>query len=293
MSKREENRIVRRRLRNAYASSIISISLVLLLVGVAALLIVNARAVSDYFKENMQLSVLLRQDATEEQAAAYQKSVETLPYIRATHLVTREEGTAELEKMLGQDFLSVFETSPVPLSLDVTLRADYVSPDSIAVVRRALSASPVVEEVEWQQSLVEALTQNLAKISLILGVFILLMLFISFVLINNTVRLSVFSRRFTIHTMQLVGATRSFIRKPFVSGAVLQGLLSSLLALLFLAGALALLRNGFPQLFAVIRPESLMLVAGVVVVSGVLICVVSTWMVVGRLISLNKDELYY
>lgn len=293
MSRREENRIVRRRLRNAYASSIISISMVLLLVGVAALLIVNAKAVSDYFKENMQLSVLLRTDATEEQAAAYQKSVETLPYIRSTHLVTREEGTRELEQMLGEDFLSVFESSPVPLSLDVTVRADYVEPDSIAVVRRALGASPIVEEVQWQQSLVEALTQNLAKISLVLGVFIVLMLFISFVLINNTVRLSVFSRRFTIHTMQLVGATRGFIRKPFVLGAVLQGLLSSLLALAFLAGALWLLHNGFPQLFAVIRTESLLLVAGVVVAAGVLICVASTWMVVGRLISLNKDELYY
>ncbi|MBO4455949.1 MAG: permease-like cell division protein FtsX, partial [Bacteroidales bacterium] len=207
-------------MRNAYASSILSISLVLLLVGVAALLLVNARAVSDYFKENLQLSVLLRTDATDEEALAYQKSIDTLPFIKGTHLVTREEGAEELSKMLGEDFLSVFETSPVPVSLEVTLQADYVSPDSIAVVRRALSKSDVVDEVEWQQSLVEALNNNLAKISLVLGVFILLMLFISFVLINNTVRLSVFSRRFTIHTMQLVGATKGFIRRPFVLGAV-------------------------------------------------------------------------
>ena len=293
MGKKEENKLVRRRLRNAYASSIISISMVLLLVGVAALLIVNARAVSDYFKENLQLSVLLRTDATDEEALAYQKSVDAMPFIKGTHLVTREEGTQELAKMLGEDFLSVFETSPVPVSLEVKLQADYVSPDSIAVVRNALSKSDVVDEVEWQQSLVEALNNNLAKISLVLGVFILLMLFISFVLINNTVRLSVFSRRFTIHTMQLVGATKGFIRRPFILGAVLQGLLASLLALLALAGALALLRSGFPQLFASIQIESLLIAAGVVVVSGVLICVVSTWLVVGRLIILNKDELYY
>lgn len=293
MSKKEESKTIRRRLRNAYASSIISISLVLLLVGVATLLIVNAKAVSDYFRENMQLSVLLVPEATDDEAAAYQKSVETLPYIKGTHLVTREEGTAGLEKMLGADFLSVFESTPVPLSLEITLMADYVHPDSVSIVRRVLMASPVVQEVEWQQSLVEALNDNLAKISLILGIFILLLLFISFVLINNTVRLNVFSRRFTVHTMQLVGATRGFIRKPFVRGALWQGLISSLLALAALAVALYLLKLEFPQMFAVLQPSSLLVVAGVVIVSGVLICVVSTSLVVGRLVTFNKDELYY
>lgn len=292
MSK-EENKIIRRRLRNAYASSIISISLVLLLIGVAALLIVNARSVSDYFKENLQLSVILKQDASDEEALAYQKSVDTMPFIKGSRLVSREEGTAELSKMLGDDFLSVFETSPVPVSLEITLRGDYVSPDSVAFVRRALSASPVVEEVDYQQSLVEALSSNLAKISLILGVFILLMLFISFVLINNTVRLNVFARRFTIHTMQLVGATRRFIRRPFMNGALVQGLISSVLALAVLAGVLALLRRSFPQLFGVFDIKSLLIVAGVVVACGVLICMLSTYFVVNKLVSLDKDKLYY
>ena len=218
MSK-EENKIIRRRLRNAYASSIISISMVLLLIGVAALLIVNARSVSDYFKENMQLSVLLKQDTTEEQALSYQKSVETMPFIKSTHLVTREEGTAELEEMLGKDFLSVFETSPVPLSLDISLHADYVSADSVAFVRRALGASPLVEEVEYQQTLVETLNENLAKISMVLGIFILLMLFISFVLINNTVRLNVFSHRFTVSTASASTEDRSpCATAPFMNG---------------------------------------------------------------------------
>ncbi len=292
MSK-EENKIIRRRLRNAYASSIISISMVLLLIGVAALLIVNARSVSDYFKENMQLSVLLRQDVTEDQAREYGKSVEALPFIKSTHLVTREEGAAELEEMLGKDFLSVFETSPVPLSIDISLKADYVSADSVAIVRKVLEASPLVEEVEYQQTLVETLNENLAKISVVLSVFILLMLFISFVLINNTVRLNVFSRRFTIHTMQLVGATRAFIRRPFMKGAVVQGLLSAAFALAVLYGVLALLRKSFPQLFMVFDTRSMMLVAGVVVVSGVLICMLSTFFVVNKLVSLDKDHLYY
>ncbi|MBQ6556262.1 MAG: permease-like cell division protein FtsX [Bacteroidales bacterium] len=290
---KEENKIIRRRLRNAYASSIISISLVLLLIGIAALLIVNARSVSDYFKENMQLSVILKPDVSDEDALSYQKSVETLPFIKGTRLVTREEGAAELAGMLGDDFLSVFETSPVPVSLEITLQADYVAPDSVAFVRRTLSASDKVEEVEYQQSLVETLNANLAKISLVLGVFILLMLFISFVLINNTVRLGVFSRRFTVHTMQLVGATRRFIRKPFMNGALLQGLVSSVLALVALAGVLALLRRSFPQMFAVIELRSLLIVAGTVIVCGVAICLLSTYLVVNKLVSLDKDRLYY
>lgn len=290
---KEENKIIRRRLRNAYASSIISISMVLLLIGVAALLIVNARSVSDYFKENMQLSVILRQDASDEEALAYQKSIGTLPFIKDTHLVTREEGEAELAQMLGEDFLSVFAESPVPLSLEITLQAGYVSPDSVAFVRRALSASPVVDEVEYQQTLVQALNENLTKISLVLGVFILLMLFISFVLINNTVRINVFSRRFTIHTMQLVGATRRFIRRPFMKGALMQGLVSSALALAVLAGVLAVLRSSFGQLFSVFETRSLLIVAATVVVCGVLICLVSTYFVVNKLVSLGKDQLYY
>ena len=290
---KEENKIIRRRLRNAYASSIISISLVLLLIGIAALLIVNARSVSDYFKENMQLSVILKPDVSDEDALSYQKSVETLPFIKGTRLVTREEGAAELAGMLGDDFLSVFETSPVPVSLEITLQADYVAPDSVAFVRRTLSASDKVEEVEYQQSLVETLNANLAKISLVLGIFILLMLFISFVLINNTVRLGVFSRRFTVHTMQLVGATRRFIRKPFMNGALLQGLVSSVLALVALAGVLALLRRSFPQMFAVIELRSLLIVAGTVIVCGVAICLLSTYLVVNKLVSLDKDRLYY
>ena len=290
---KEENKIIRRRLRNAYASSIISISLVLLLIGIAALLIVNARSVSDYFKENMQLSVILKPDVSDEDALSYQKSVETLPFIKGTRLVTREEGAAELAGMLGDDFLSVFETSPVPVSLEITLQADYGAPDSVAFVRRTLSASDNVEEVEYQQSLVETLNANLAKISLVLGVFILLMLFISFVLINNTVRLGVFSRRFTVHTMQLVGATRRFIRKPFMNGALLQGLVSSVLALVALAGVLALLRRSFPQMFAVIELRSLLIVAGTVIVCGVAICLLSTYLVVNKLVSLDKDRLYY
>lgn len=289
----QERNIIRRRIANAYLSSVISISLVLMLIGIAALLIVNARSVSDYFKESLQVSVLMKQEVSEKQAEEYRKAISGLPFVRTTRLVSKEEGTEELKQMLGEDFLSVFESSPVPLSIDVSLRAEYVSPDSLEIVKSKLSAYKIVDEIECQQSLVEALNANLAKISLVLGIFILLMLFVSFVLINNTVRLSVFSRRFTIHTMQLVGATRSFIRKPFLVSAVWQGLVAAVIAVAALAAMLLAVKRSFEALFTIFRLQHMLVVAGVVVVCGVLICVLSTYFVVNKLVGLTRNDLYY
>lgn len=290
---RPEKKLLRKRIVHAYLSSVISISLVLLLTGIAALLVLNAHGVTKYLKENMRISVLLRDDATEGQASEWAAAQEALPYVRSTRVITREEGAEELKAMLGEDFLDVFETSPVPLSVDVTLTADYVQKDSLALVTKALAASPLVDEVETQQTVVEALTSNLARISIVLGVFILLLLFISFVLINNTVRVSVFARRFTIHTMKLVGATRGFIRAPFVRAAVLQGLVSSVLAVGMLWALLEALRRSFPELLAIVDLQQLLIVCGIVVACGILLCVISTWMVVNRLVAAPKDDLYY
>ena len=274
-------------------STVISISLVLLLVGVASLLLLNAGSISDYFKENIQISVLLKDDVSDEEAREYQAGLEQMGFIRGTRFVSREEGAEEMKAMLGEDFLSAFETSPIPPSVDITLEAEYVSPDSLDVVKSFLEDSPVVDEVSYQQSLIEALNANLGKLALLLGIFIALLLFISFVLINNTVRLSVFSRRFTIHTMKLVGATKSFIRSPFIVQAVFQGIFSALVASVMLVAMLFVVRREFAQLFEVFRLPLLLAVLGVVVVVGVALCVVSTCFVVNRLVSLSKDELYY
>lgn len=287
-----ENKLIRRRLVGAWLSTVISISLVLLLVGVAALLAVNARSVSDYFKENMQVSVLMKQEVDDEEAMEYVSELDAMPFIKSSKFVSREQGTKEMAELLGQDFLDVFETAPIPVSVEVTLKADYVSTDSLEVVKRAIGRSGIVDEVVYQQSLVEKLNTNLKKISVVLGVFIALLLFISFVLINNTVRLNVFSRRFTIHTMKLVGATKAFIRAPFMVQAVFQGLFSALLATVMLVGILFFVRSEFAQLFEVFRLDLLLVVIGVVIVSGIVICTVSTALVVGRLVSLSKDELY-
>ena len=274
-----ENRIIGRRIANAYLSSVISISLVLLLVGVASLLLVNAGSVSDYFKENMQVSVLLDTDVSEPEALEFRKELESMPFIRNSAYVSKEQGADEMRSLLGDDFLDVFETSPIPASIDVTLMAE--------------EGFPLVDEVVYQRSLVDALNANLSRISLVIGIFIGLLLFISFVLINNTVRLNVYARRFTIHTMRLVGATRSFIRGPFMVQAVFQGLFAAFVAIIMLLAILFFIRNEFAQLFGIFRLDLLLTVMGIVIAAGLVICVTSTYFVVNKLVSLKKDELYF
>ena len=288
-----ENKLMRRRMVNAYLSSVISISMVLLLVGIASMILVNTDSVSDYFKENMKVSVLMLPEVSEEQALDYKETVASKPFIHTAEFVSRRQGEEEMKQMLGEDFLSVFETSPIPVSIDITLVADYVVEDSLEVVKNILSESALVDEVVYQKSLVEDLNANLGKISAIIGVFIILLLFISFVLISNTVRLNVYARRFTIHTMKLVGATRSFIRGPFLARAAFFGVLSALIAIMIIIGMLFVIKTGFVSLFELFDLRLLLLAIGIVLVSGVVICVVSSYFVVNKLLSLDKSELYY
>ena len=291
--RKNENKLMRRRLVNAYLSSVVSISLVLLLVGVAAMLLVNTCSVSEFFKENLQVSVMMKQEVSDEEAAVFKNEIDSMRFVRNAELITKARGEKEMAEMLGTDFLSVFETSPIPVSIVVTLDADYVSRDSLKIVEKAMMKSPMVDEVVYQKSLVDALNSNLNRISMVLGVFIALMLFISFVLINNTMRLNVFARRFTVHTMKLVGATRAFIRGPFLLRAAFLGLFASVIALVMLTGLLFVIRAEFAQLFEIFTLPRLLIVMGVVVASGLIICVISTWFVVNKLVSLDKDELYY
>ena len=288
-----DNKMMRRRLANAYLSSVISISLVLLLVGVAAMLLVNARSVSDYFKENMQVTVMMKQNVSDEAAMDFQAELDGKRFIKNSVFVSKEQGMREMADMLGDDFLDVFETSPIPVSIDLTLKADYVSADSLEVVKNEIAVSSLVDEVVYQKSLVDALNANLSRISAILGIFIALLLFISFVLINNTVRLNVYARRFTIHTMKLVGATRSFIRAPFLVQAAFQGVFAAFVAIIALVVMMYFMRSEFQQLFEIFRLDLLLAVIGIVLASGLAICLISTWFVVNKLVSLKKDELYY
>ena len=292
MGKKEKN-IIARRLVHSYLSSIISISMVLLLVGFFAVLAINAKSVSDYFKENIKISVILDSSVEDIEAHEVEKNIKNLSAVKEVEYISKEQGTKEMKELLGQDFLNVFETNPIPISLEVQLNAEYFEPDSIEVFKNYVAAMPQIDEVLYQNTLIEVINDNIERIGFVLMIFIALLLFISFVLINNTVRLNVYSKRFSIYTMRLVGATKAFIRAPFLLHSVFQGLISALIAVLVLLSVLFIVKEQFAQLFNVFEPRLLLMVLLGVVGLGILICVICTFFVVNRLVSLTNDELYY
>lgn len=290
---RNESNVLNRRLLRSYFSTIISISLVLFFIGMAGLLVLNARSVSNYFKENITVSVVLSVEASEDDASQLSEQISGYPFYKDSRIISKEEGVEQMKQMLGEDFLDVFEVNPIPVSLELQVAADYISTDSLARVEYVLSQYPVVEDVVYQQSMVELLNSNLERIGYVIGCFTLLLMFISTVLINNTIRLNIYAKRFVIHTMRLVGATKFFISRPFLGQAFFQGLIAGLIANVYLLVTLYIIRNEFNQLFTLLEPSALGLLIALVVALGVLICVVSTGFVVRSMISLNKDELYY
>lgn len=290
---RNESNVLNRRLLRSYFSTIISISLVLFFIGMAGLLVLNARSVSNYFKENITVSVVLSVEASEDDASQLSEQISGFPFYKDSRIISKEEGVEQMKQMLGEDFLDVFEVNPIPVSLELQVAADYISTDSLARVEYVLSQYPVVEDVVYQQSMVELLNSNLERVGYVIGCFTLLLMFVSTVLINNTVRLNIYAKRFVIHTMRLVGATKFFISRPFLGQAFFQGLIAGLIANVYLLVTLYIIRNEFNQLFTLLEPSALGLLIALVVALGVLICVVSTGFVVRSMISLNKDELYY
>ena len=292
MGKRENN-IIAKRLVHSYLSSIISIALVLLLVGIFGILAVNAGAVQNYFKENVKISAILKENVPELDAKKLQHSLDLHPAIKSTSYISKEKGTEEMRKLLGDDFLDAFDSNPIPISIEISLKGNYFHPDSIGSVISSLMENKLIEEVAYQESLLEILNRNLEKIAWGFMIFIALRMCISFVLINNTVRLNVYSKRFSIYTMRLVGAKKSFIRAPFLVKSLFQGILSGLLAALALVGIMYLLRNEFVQIFAIFRMELIAAVLAAIVVLGAFICLVCTFFVVNRMVSLTNDELYY
>ncbi len=287
-----DNKILRKRYVRAFLSSVASIALVLFLVGIAATLLVSQKSITGYLKENMQVSVMMKPQVGESAALKCKKTIDGMAFTKSSSYISKEQGAKEMASLLGEDFLDVFETSPIPISVNLTLKADYVTADSLEVVKSRLGALKEVSEVVCQQSLVEALNSNLNKISIFLAALISLLLFISFVLINNTVRLSVHSRRFTIYTMKMVGATKAFICRPFVLESIFQGLFASFLAVIFILCSLVFLKGQFSQLFSVFTIGMLLTVILIVVGAGLLICTLSTVVTVNKLVGLDKAELY-
>lgn len=290
---RKEKNIIYRRLVHSYLSSIISIALVLLLVGMFGMLAVNAGAVQNYFRENVKITAILKENVPDLQAKKLQHTLDVHPAVKRTAFISREQGTEEMKKMLGEDFLQAFEHNPIPASIEINLKGEYFNPDSLRLFSSQLEKDKAVEEVAYERSLMEILNRNLEKIALAFMVLVSLLMFISFVLINNTVRLNVYSKRFSIYTMKLVGAKKSFIRGPFLIKAFFQGILSGLLAALALIGILYMLRDSFAQMFSIFQMELVGAVLVGVVLLGAFICWICTFFVVGRIISFTNNDLYY
>ncbi len=291
--KKKEQKIIFRRLVQSYLSSVISITLVLFLAGLTALLAVNAGSVSDYFRENIKLSLLFEESTTEEHAQVILNEIETQQYCKSVSLISKEQGAKEMEEILGRDFLEVFDINPIPVSIDLFLKAHYLLDDSLLAITNELLLKPEVKEVVYQESLVKTINENMEKAGAVVLIFITLLLFISFALINNTVRINLHSKRFSIYTMKLVGAKRSFIRKPFLIKGLLQGLISGSVAAFLLSGVIYLLKRDLPELFEILNKNLIAMVYGGIIVLGILLCLISTIFIINRLVSMSEDDIYY
>jgi cell division transport system permease protein len=292
MAKREQN-IPLRRLRSSYFSAVISISLVLFLLGVSGILLINAHRLSVYFKENITFTIILDDATNEADAGWVRKQLVVAPYFRETRFITKEQAAEEMKTLLGSDFMEVFDFNPLPLAIEAKLKAEYAVVDSIVKIERNLYTIPHVREITYQRSLIELVNHNIQKISLIMLVFIVLMLFIALVLINNTIRLSVYARRFAINTMRLVGATRWFIVKPFLWRSLLQGVFSGVIAIMLLTGVLYVVQNEFGEITGFIDDVQLLLLFLSVIVMGMFISFVSTFFAANRFVGISADKLYF
>lgn len=285
--------IIRRRLIKSYATSVISIALVLFLLAAAAIFTVNAANIGNYFKENMSFSVFFKQSTSEKEAASFSDRISKRDFVKDCRYISKEEGEKEMETLLGEDFLEVFESSPIPISLELHLNAGVVTRDSLETIKKEMLSDPLVEDVVYQANMVEALNANLKKITEVIAVVAVILLAISFALISNTVRLNIHTRRFTIHTMSLVGAKRSFIARPFVLRAILQGFVAGVLADGVLLLVISRIREKSELLSLVTNPETTCIVLASTILAGILICVISTASVVNKMAYISKDDLYY
>jgi cell division transport system permease protein len=283
-----------RRLRNSYLSSIVSMSLVLFMLGLMAALLLNANRLSRYVKENIGFSVVLNDNATEADIAWIRKQLDVAPYVRETKFISKDDAERELREMLGEDFVAFLGYNPLPVSIEAKLRYQYANNDSIRVIEQELQEFKQVKEVSYQKSLINLVNDNVNKISAILLLFSGLLFIVSLAQINNTMRLSMYSRRFLINTMKLVGATRGFIVRPFMAKSALHGVISAVIAFILLAGLFYLARNEMGAEFVqFVTVETAGILLLFILFLGVMVASLSTFFAVDRFIDMKTDELYY
>ena len=292
MAKKEE-KYNKRRLTTSVLTTVLSITLVLYMLGLVGMIVLNAKKLSDYVKENITLSVIMKDDVSEADIILLRKSIDAEPYRKATKYITKAEAAKELEEDLGEEFTEFLDYNPLLPSIEVNVNAEYANNDSLAVIQNKICDHAGVKEVYYEESLVEQVNKNLSQISMILLGFSIVLILIAIALINNTIRLSVFSKRFLIKSMQLVGATQRFIRRPFLLKGLLHGFIASLLAIGLLIGTMYLFYKNFPELINLSDADLyLILFAGVILV-GFLFTWVSTYFAVRKYLKIKTDNLYF
>lgn len=283
----------KRRMRSSYISVVISMSLVLFMLGLLGLLILNARMLSNYVKEDFAMSLILRPDASEISVRQFQKSLDIAPYVKQTEYISKEEAAEQLAAELNEDFVAYLGFNPLSNAIEVHFKADYTHPDSLAKVEKQLGDVSIIDEVIYDKPLLHLMNDNIQKISLaILGISALLTL-IAFTLINGSIRLTIYSKRFLIKTMQLVGATKSFIRKPFLLRSLRLGLIGALLSILMLYGLLTIAEQQFPELADLKDYEAMAFLGGGLLLLGIFIAYLCTFFAVRKYLNLRTDQLYY
>ena len=278
--------------KTIYVSTVISIALVLLMTGLLGLILVHAKNLSKYVKENIVLNIIVNEGAKEVDVTALQKQLDANPYVLKTQYVSNELAARNLTKDLGEDFVDFLGYNPLLSSIDVYLKADYANNASIQTFTATINKNPLVKEVVYQKSLIDMVNQNIKGIGLVILAFASILLIIAVALINNTIRLAIYSQRFLIKSMQLVGATKNFIRKPFLTYGVLHGLIGGLIAVILLLLTLYFAQQQVPEMIILRDWFEFSLVFTGVIGIGVLISGLSTYFAVSKFLRLKIYDLY-
>ncbi|MGN6180272.1 MAG: cell division protein FtsX [Mucilaginibacter sp.] len=278
--------------KSIYISTVFGIALVLLMVGLLGLILVHANNLQRYVKENIVLNIYVDESAHETDILQLQRDLEGNPMVKQAIYVNKEIAARNLQKDLGEDFVKFLGYNPLSGSLDVYLKADYANNADIDKFKAQLAKNPIVKEVKYQQSLVDMMNQNLTSITLIILAFTAIFVVVSVALINNTIRLAIYSQRFLIKSMQLVGATKGFIRKPFILYGIWHGLLGGLIAIMILIATLYFAYQQVPDLIVLQNYYEFGIVFLVVIGMGLFISGFSTFLAVNKFLRLKIYELY-
>ncbi len=290
---KQEDIIVGRRLKSSYISTVVSITLVLYVLGLLGLIVLHAQKISGHIQENIGFQVILAENAGQPEVMSMQRTIDAMPAVKSSKFISKEEAAEDLMDELGEDFVDFLGYNPLFPSIDVRLRADYTHPDSIQIFENQLTENRIVKEVYYQKSLVHLINENVRRIGFVLLLFSALLTIIAFALINNTIRLSVFAKRFLIKSMQLVGATQSFIRRPFVIKGITQGIIGSIIAIGLLIFTLYTAQRQIPDLQAFQDITLLFLLFALIVILGIIISWVSSYFAVRKYLKIKTDYLYF